>query len=485
MQWISKNRWLLAVMLFFTALYAVIAIPNHYLFRTSALDLGLYTNALYDYIRLQWNDSTLFMDVPQNLLADHFDLYLVIFSPLSLLFGTYTLLIVQVIAIVMGGLGIYRYFRLVSDREWLPLLAMIHFYLFFGIFSAVSFDYHSSVVAAMVLPWFFYYFRKRKYGPASVLVLFMLISKENTALWLLFVFLGLLFEYFRDRKAAGYLVIYSSFSLAWFLLIVFFVMPSLSAEGTFPHFRYSVLGNDPVSFIRNFFSAPFHSLALLFTNHTPFGYGDHVKAELHLFVLLSGLYLLIFRPQYLLMLVPIYFQKMYHDNVWVWSVAAHYSVEFAPILTIGAFSVINSFRKPRHGKVMAIVAVAITLLVTVRLMDNTVIFYDKSRIRIYSLSHYQRDYDTGAVRKALKLIPCDAAVSAQSGFLPHLSLRDKIYLFPIVKDAEYIVISEKENTYPLDKEGYYETVKDILTTPGWEIIESFDGFFLVKRKLVH
>ncbi len=485
MQWISKNRWLLAVMLFFTAVYAVIAIPNHYLFRTSALDLGLYTNALYDYIRLQWNDSTLFMDVPQNLLADHFDLYLVILSPLSLLFGTYTLLIVQVIAIVMGGLGIYRYFRLVSDKDWLPLLAMIHFYLFFGIFSAVSFDYHSSVVAAMVLPWFFYYFRKRKYGPASALVLFMLISKENTALWLVFVFLGLLFEYLRDRKAAGYLVIYSSFSLAWFLLIVFYVMPALSSEGTFPHFRYSVLGNDPVSFIRNFFSAPFHSLSLLFNNHMPFGYGDHVKVELHLFVLLSGLYLLVFRPQYLFMLIPVYFQKMYHDNVWVWSVAAHYSVEFAPILTIGAFSVINSFRRPRHGKVIAMAAVAFSLFVTVRLMDNTVIFYDKSRIRIYSQSHYQRDYDTGAVRKALKLIPGDAAVSAQSGFLPHLSLRDKIYLFPIVKDAEYIVISEKENTYPLDKEGYYETVKDILTTPGWEIIESFDGFFLVKRKLVH
>jgi uncharacterized membrane protein len=477
-----KNRWLLITVIFFAVVYALISLPNHYYFRTSALDLGLYTNALYDYIRFQWNDSTVFMEVPQNLLADHFDLYLIIFSPLSLLFGTYTLLIVQIIAVIAGGYGIFRYFSLVSENKWLPLLAMLHFFLFFGIFSAIAFDYHSSVVAAMILPWFFYFFRKENYKVSGILLLAMLISKENTGLWLFFVCLGLLFEYFRNRKAVGYLVIYSAFSALWFLVVVFFIMPALSNDGTFPHFRYSVLGNDPVSFITAFFSDPIGSIGILFTNHLPFPHGDFVKLEFHLFVFISGLYLLLFRPYYLLMLIPLYFQKMYHDNVWVWSVAYHYSAEFAPVLTLGAFSFISSVKKDDYIKLLSAVAIIGTLIATVRLMDNTVIFTNKSMIRFYKADHYQRDYDTHMVREAMTLIPPDAVVSAQSGFLPHLALRDRVYMFPIVRDAQYVIISEKENTYPLQPEEYTLTVKDLLTSPEWEFIVNKEGFWLLKRK---
>ncbi|MBD79048.1 MAG: hypothetical protein CL840_09030 [Crocinitomicaceae bacterium] len=96
--------------LVFGAIYCLISLTNHYNFRTSALDLGLYTNALYDYVHFQWNDSSVFKMYNENLLADHFDLYLILFSPLSLLFGTYTLLVVQIIALLIGGIGAYRFF---------------------------------------------------------------------------------------------------------------------------------------------------------------------------------------------------------------------------------------------------------------------------------------------------------------------------------------------------------------------------------------
>ena len=66
-----------------------------------------YTNALYDYSHLNWNDSTVFKSGAENLLADHFDLYLILFAPLSLIFKTYTLLIVQIVFILIGGMGIY------------------------------------------------------------------------------------------------------------------------------------------------------------------------------------------------------------------------------------------------------------------------------------------------------------------------------------------------------------------------------------------
>ena len=81
----------------FFVLYALISLLNHYFFRTYALDLGLYTNALYDYAHFRFNYSEVFKDHLENLLSDHFDLFLMLVSPFYYLFGTYTLLIVQII----------------------------------------------------------------------------------------------------------------------------------------------------------------------------------------------------------------------------------------------------------------------------------------------------------------------------------------------------------------------------------------------------
>ncbi len=131
-----RNKYLLITVIFFGSVYSLISLVNHYNFRTYALDLGAYTNALYDYRHLQWNDSSSFNEIPENLLADHFDLYLIIFSPLSLIFKSYTLLIVQILFILIGGIGIFKYFSSIKSSSPIPLLATICFYLFFGFFLA-------------------------------------------------------------------------------------------------------------------------------------------------------------------------------------------------------------------------------------------------------------------------------------------------------------------------------------------------------------
>ena len=176
--------------------YALISIVNHVLFRTYGLDLGLYTHALYDYSHLRFDDSTFFQETPRNLLSDHFDLYLVLFSPLVWIMGSYTLLVVQIVSILFGALGVYRFVDVCRNdgnagREkganGFALLAMVSFLLFFGIWDALGFDYHSNVVAAMWVPWLFYWLRRERYGLYALAVVMVCIAKENMPLWLLFV----------------------------------------------------------------------------------------------------------------------------------------------------------------------------------------------------------------------------------------------------------------------------------------------------------
>lgn len=475
------NFPLIFVTTFFAIIYSLISLVNHYNFRTSALDLGAYTNALYDYIHFQLNDSSVFKETNENLLADHFDLYLILFSPFSLLFGTYTLLIVQIISVLAGGIGIYKYFSLIESQKQFALLAAVYFYLFFGVYSALSYDYHSNVVAAMIIPWFFFYFRQKKYFISSLLLLFMIVAKENISLWLVFICIGLLFEYRKEKAAIRYLIVFLSFSSIYFIVITGIVMPSLVKSIGDSHFKYAVLGNNFSQAFLFLITHPLQSVRILFINHLNNADGNFVKAELHILLCISGLFMLFFKPQYLIILVPVYFQKLFHDDYSIWSVGGQYSVEFAPILAIGIFSVISNYKK-RIAYILSAIVLTGALVSTIRIMDRTIIYTNKSCIRIYQSNHYQRNYNVKLVHKKLNEIPIDAIVSAETQFVPHLALRDKIYQFPIIKDAEYIIYSPMENAYPLNKEEFKKAEDEIMHLPQWKIFFKNEYLVILRKQ---
>ncbi len=210
-------------------IYALISLVNHYCFRTYALDLGAYTNALFDYIHLRWNDSTVFREIPENLLSDHFDLYLILLSPLVLVFKTYTLLIIQIIAVLIGGWGMYKYFNnRFQEDDLLIIVLTISFFLFFGIYSALSFDYHSNVIASMLIPFLFLFIREKAWLKASLMTVLICIGKENMSLWLSFIMLGLMIEYRKDMCVLKNLVLLFIFCLIYFYTITQWVMPAFS-----------------------------------------------------------------------------------------------------------------------------------------------------------------------------------------------------------------------------------------------------------------
>jgi uncharacterized membrane protein len=481
MKVLFKHTNLVGVILLFGLLYSLISLVNHYYFRTYALDLGAYTNALYDYTRFQWNDSTVFKETAENLLADHFDLYLVLFSPFSFILGTYTLLIIQIIFILFGGLGIYCFFRLTETSAFLPLSAAVYFYLFFGVFSAVAYDYHSNVIAASLIPWLFYLIIKRKIFTYSALFVLILVSKENISLFLMFVCIGLAIDFRSDTLLTKILIFSAIVSGIYFVSITSIIMPAISNAGAYPHFHYSFLGSNYREAFFHVVSHPLESLNVLFTNHNNSVHGDYVKAELHILLISSGLPLLLKKPQYLLMLLPIYFQKLFHDNYSMWGIGGQYNVEFAPIMAIGIFKVVAEFKRVKSIRIVSSLILIFTLGSTIRIMDQTVFFTNKSCIRFYNANHYKRDYNVRKVHYQLSLIPKNAIVSAQSPFLPHLSLRDQIFQFPIIKDADYIIYSEKEDCYPLEKSEFDSITSKLKSSVEWVVIYDKDLTILKKR----
>jgi hypothetical protein len=122
---------LVLLMGFFALVYGLIAFVNHYCFRTFALDLGVYTNALYDYAHGKWNDATLFKEQPRNLLSDHLDFTLIFLGPISHLLGQYTLQFAQICFVLLGGLGIYKFLLEKNVNSTLAFIGALHFFFVF------------------------------------------------------------------------------------------------------------------------------------------------------------------------------------------------------------------------------------------------------------------------------------------------------------------------------------------------------------------
>lgn len=446
--------------------YCLISLVNHYLFKTYALDLGLYTHAMYDYAHFRIDDCSMFKTVPQSILSDHFDLYLIILSPLIHVFGSYTLLIVQIAAVLLGGWGVYRLIGLYSEDDWMPVLASVVFFFSFGIIHALAFDYHSNVLTAMMLPWLLYFLERRKFGLSTLFVVLFVIGKENMSLWLFFIAIGLMWDYRKDKQTLWHLVAYAVFSIAYFFIINMIVMPKLGGSGG-GFARYAHLGDNYVDIAQRLVFHPWETLQMLFTNVSGMSKFDGVKEEFYVCALTTGMLLTLLKPNYLLMLVPLIAQKMLAVDSMFWGISFQYSVEFMPVIVIASFLVIIKLKKQVWRIVLASCLLLSTVLTTFYTIGipKSQVWLDQ--LCIYQGRHYeQKNFDVHYAYEVIKQIPDDASVCAITPFVPHLAIRDEIRNFANTRNikTDYVLMTEpyfefeREGVLVLKNRDEYETV---------------------------
>jgi uncharacterized membrane protein len=258
-------------------------------------------------------------------------------------------------------------------------------------------------------------------------------------------------------------------------------MPALSNEGVYVHMDYHVLGTNFSEVIQNMIKEPLYTFKLLFFNYSGNLKADFVKAELHVFVLLSGGILLFLKPQFFIMLIPIYFQKLFHDNFGMWGIGGQYSVEFAPILIIGSVCVIKNFGNEKIRKTIMLTMLLLIIAVTIRSFDRTYSYFDRDKQRVYQAPHWTNNFDVQQTYKALDIIPTDASVSAQSPFVPHLAGREHIYQYPIIKDATFIILSVIDSPYPLSSNDYENKFAELVNSKSWIIIYNLPPILIFKH----
>lgn len=488
----KRNLSLLSIFLAFGFIYGLISLTNHYLFRTSALDLGIFNHAVYNYAHFKIPYFTLGLTAQETgiieCFGNHFSPFIFLLAPFYFIFGSYTLLIIQILSILTGGFGIYRYTTLRINGSLLPQLIIIHFFSIWGIYSALAFDFHLNVIAAMLVPWLFYYHQLGRLKSMVVVLLLIILTRENMSVWMAFIFAAI----WMDRNLRSkqihpitYPIIIVS-CIIYFILVIQVLMPKFvpyESLGQLAH--YSNWGGSIPEIVKGFVLHPSRLYEGLFTNTIDDATFNGIKLEFHLMALMAGGLFLIIRPAFIIMLVPIYLQKLFSNNYGMWGINNHYSIELVPILSILLVEVIIKIKSFKLQTALAVGVLLTTIYSTYSKMENRKsVWYSKEQYCFFIPEHYKTQFDIRTINKKLQLLNNDASVSCHFSLAPHLAYRSTIYQFPVTADANYIVLLKTtSNFYPLNEEEYFQRIDEYRNSNEYTILDESKDLIIFQRKL--
>ncbi len=485
---LQNHRGAFIICFIFLVIYSLISITNHYLFRTFALDLGMFNHALYSFSK---GDSANYLlgvsGIELPYFATHFSPLLILFSPLRYVFGTYTLLVIQIVSIIFGGLGIYKYaLKELNGSKLVARILLIQFLSIWGIFSALSFDFHMNVIGVMFLPWFIYFFEKQKAKISLILLACIILSIETMTLWMLFVIVALILKNrasisWKTNKTPFFLLFFTLFSS---IIILYFIMPSYQHSNNNLQFeKYIDFGKNPYEIVQFLFSNPLKFLQLFFGNNIDPEY-DGIKLETLLMLLFSGGILVVVRPLYLLMLLPVLAQKFMSDEYGMWGINNQYSIEFVPIISLVIIDFIKTFKKLKL--IIAIVFMTTSIVATISTINHRKSkWYSNINTNFLHKKHYDSSMKITTVYKAMEQINESDIVSTVSNLAPHLAFRDNIYHFPNIKKANCIVLLKSvEYSYPLSAKDYESEISKLRIDTSF-VVKYEDQDLLIFKKKEH
>jgi uncharacterized membrane protein len=437
------------------------AVFRHATFRSNALDLGYLDQVVWNTAHGAPFANTIKGDNWPSYLAGHFAPAIALLSPLVWVWDDVrVLLLAQAGALALAGLPVYALFRRYGN--WLALAVLAGFYVNPWLHRGNLHDFHTMLLAAPLISLAVYGAIRHRYALAGVALLVALPVKEDMGL--VMALFGLYLLLFQRKDAWRWGVLLLVVGLVWVGLAVLVVIPWFAASDGYRimGFRYAFLGETPAEAMWTLMRDPLVAVR-------------QVLRQTKLLALVRFLASMAFLPLlgggFLVVALPLiwYLQLSDHRTLALleqWHVATFLSVFFGAIA-------IGFRRIPKRGWAVA----AAVLLVA----GSAAFLLDGSVLRLL------REPGMAPERRALALdliaqIPAEASVSAQDELLPHLSHRRKIYLFPTVENADYVVMDRLGSTYPLESEDYevfWEAAQD-----PFEYDKVYDehGFILLRRQ---
>lgn len=490
-----RVRWFFFFFLIALALLqVVIVVLNHYFFRTYALDYAIYNFALFDFAHFRVSPVPAYIyPFPSTFLQDHFSLTLPLLSPLYWLlnpiFGSYALLILQWVFILIGAWATYKLIASKSDRTILPYLATALYFILFGRYSAYLNDVNLAIIGSSLVPLLLYYFVSGNFFKTAIIFLLLLINREDYALWLFFVATFLLIIYRGEplkRKAAIYMAIAACL---YFVLVMWVFIPALEDEHRkYNLFDFSAVGATPLEALAFIFKHPIKTIELLFINQSGDSWHDGRKLEFYTVYLVSGGILLFLRPAFLIPFIPILLKKMFDDNPLRWSIESYYSIEVVSILPVLIFWILAEFKRVNFAygiAVLVLLTATATTVYKIKTMPLNPIVGQSNKYNFTEADFYKGDINQKHIRQLLNTIDKGEAVCASGRLMAHLASREKLYYFPRINDATCVVVLKKNDYWPLYANEFESAIDSLRADENWLIKAENEEILMFCKKNTH
>jgi len=276
-----------------------------------------------------------------------------------------------------------------------------------------------------------------------------------------------LWAFWRRRWGEGLALVAAG--LAWTALAVLVVIPAFNDSGGYFYFwRFGALGQTPQAIGETMVTNP---LAIVTSLVAP------RKVRFLVDLVFSWVGLPLLAPSTALLAVPNLAYLLLGQYRPLAELVSHYPVTLLPPLAFAAVDGLVWLRRrwPRAGRFAAPLALvvmvsiaAFSLPATVaRRLDNGLVG-DEAHLRL--------------VREMLRTIPPTASVSAQTGLVPHLSARERVFLFPRYEEAEFVALDTRSQRYaPPGGMTYEQGLEEVLCEEGWGPLFERDGVILLRR----
>ncbi len=477
------------VFIIFGALHLQIAFFDHYLYKTNCYDFGVYNFAFRDFAHFRVSPCPLYhWEGNVTFLQDHFSLTLPILSPLywimTPVFGTYSLLVIQWIFVMLGGYATYKLILFKLERFDLALYALLTYFSIYCRFAAHSADCNLVIIGSALLPVFYYFFEKRRIIPLVLVFILLIVNREDVSLGIFFFCLMLLVIHRKNKAQRNLALILAGASAFLFIAMFAWIIPLVeNPHRPYSLFNYTALGENPREAFFYVLAHPIQTLKLLYVNTTGDPYYDGIKSKFYIVFFLSGGFMLVYRPVYLIALVPLVAKKMFNDDPVRWNVESYQGVEIASILPIFVFLTLGEIRQEQLRRLMTVFVYVMTLEVTCYYLTRTYeSYYGTNRSNCFSGDFYSMSDDVRVIRKIVETFPRDASVCTSGHITPHLAFRDNIRIFPGYADARYIFLEKRGSAFPITQELFDSELSKIRSSGEWLTIYDYPGVILLRRR---
>ena len=467
---IARARPLLwAAMAAYAAGFAALSVLRHDAFETGRFDLGNMVQAVWSTAHGHLLQVTNLHGAQISRLAAHVDPILIVFAPLWWIWPSPSLLLTaQALAVALGALPLFWLARKHTGSE----RAALGFSLAYLIYPATEWmtlnEFHPVSLACPLLLFAIWYLDEDRLLPFACFAALAALTREEVPL--VIAGLGIWYAIGRRRWLAGGTI--AAAGVAASAIAIQVVIPHFhGAESSF-YGRYDAVGGSAAGIVRKAFTDPGRLLSVAFDHR-----GTHYL--LNLLLPMAGLALL--APLLLVALIPELALNLLSSVDAQSSIHYHYVAAEIPILFAAA--AIGAGRLGRWAGTAGTVVVLTAILGNYWLGPIPIWRFVPGGQTFQAKSAHISRHDRIAARM-LKLIPATAPVTATNSLGAHLSERKRIFSFPYLRDATWVIVDERKPSLGdhNDHRRGLKRIQQLRHDPRFRLVAAADGVLIFRRR---